>query len=152
MLGAAFVKKLLQNVEFSASGSGDQLTVTAPFWRTDIAIAEDIVEEIGRLRGLDTLPAVMQKKAGLPPSANASLELQQNIRNILASAGAHEVLTYSFVHGNVITKANQDEQRAFGNPIALCPKRRQTVRVVHGFFLRPDAGGEEEGGEEKEFA
>ena len=121
MLGAAFVKKLLQNVEFSASGSGDQLTVTAPFWRTDIAIAEDIVEEIGRLRGLDTLPAVMQKKAGLPPSANVSLELQQNIRNILASAGAHEVLTYSFVHGNVITKANQDEQRAFRLTNAISP-------------------------------
>ena len=48
--------QLLRNVEMRVEVEGDQLTVHAPFWRTDLALREDIVEEVGRLYGFDHLP------------------------------------------------------------------------------------------------
>src|SRR5581483_10204663 len=41
-LDASEIKKLLENVEFKVEGS-NTLRITAPFWRTDIEIPEDIV-------------------------------------------------------------------------------------------------------------
>lgn len=41
------ITDLLENVEFKVMSIGKQLAVKPPFWRTDIEIAEDIVEEVG---------------------------------------------------------------------------------------------------------
>ena len=46
---------ILKNVEFDIEVSSKNLKIKVPFWRTDIHITEDIVEEIGRLYGYDNL-------------------------------------------------------------------------------------------------
>jgi phenylalanyl-tRNA synthetase beta chain len=120
-LSAADMSKLLTNVEFQVEIKGDELTVTAPFWRTDIEIPEDIVEEIGRLNGYDKLPLNLPKRDLAPPHRNAMLDLQSQVRGILAGAGANEVLTYSFVHGNLLEKAGQKPEHAFQLSNALSP-------------------------------
>lgn len=104
---------LLTNVEFTVQLDGDDLIVTAPFWRTDIEIPEDIVEEVGRLYGFDHLPKVLPKRDLTPAAKSHMFELKKRIRNILSSAGASEVLSYSFVHSNLLQKAGQDPARAF---------------------------------------
>lgn len=112
---------LLGNVEFAVSIRGDELTVAAPFWRTDIESPEDIVEEVGRLYGYDQLPLVLPKRDLAPAAKNAQLELKASIRELLAAAGANEVLTYSFIHGNLLDKAGQPRDRAFQLSNALSP-------------------------------
>lgn len=120
-LGSAEIKKLLENVEFRVQTSGDKLTVEAPFWRTDIEIPEDIVEEVGRLYGYDHLPLELPKRDLTPVKANALFDLKIRIREILGAAGANEVLTYSFVHGSLLEKVGQDVKRAFHIKNALSP-------------------------------
>jgi phenylalanyl-tRNA synthetase beta chain len=112
---------LLTNVEFKVESNGDELMVTAPFWRTDIEIAEDVVEEIGRLHGYDKLPLDLPKRDLTPPPRNPMLELKKRIRSVLASAGANEVLTYSFVHGNLLERVGQSREHAFQLSNALSP-------------------------------
>lgn len=111
---------LLENVEFKVD-MGEELTVTAPFWRTDIEIAEDIIEEIGRLYGFNNLPTTLPQRSISPPIPNPLLTLKENIRQTLARAGANEVLTYSFVHGDLIAKAGQDPSHAYKLRNALSP-------------------------------
>lgn len=120
-LSAAEMATLLTNVEFAVTVSGDELTVTAPFWRTDIAIPEDIVEEVGRLYGYDHLPLDLPKRDLTPAPKNQLLAIKQRIRDILSQAGANEVLTYSFVHGNTMDKVGQDREQAFRLSNALSP-------------------------------
>lgn len=112
---------LLRNVEFTVDIQGEDLTVTAPFWRTDIELPEDVVEEVGRLYGFDHLPLELPLRSLQPARKDRSLEVKARIRQTLAQAGANEVLTYSFVHGNLFDKAGQDKSQAFRLANALSP-------------------------------
>ena len=120
-LSPAQIKKLLDNVEFEVSAQAENLSVTAPFWRTDIEIPEDIVEEVGRLYGYDKLPIVLPNRDLAPARIDLVLEFKNRLRDILKSAGANEVLTYSFVHGSLLQKVGQDTQQAYQIANALSP-------------------------------
>jgi phenylalanyl-tRNA synthetase beta chain len=120
-LNADKMKQLLEAVEFDVTVNGEVLTVTAPFWRTDIEQREDVVEEIGRLYGFDHLPLVLPSRVIAPTRKDSLLELKRTIRAQLAKSGANEVLTYSFVHGNLLDKVGQDKSHAFQISNAISP-------------------------------
>jgi len=120
-LSADEVATLLRNVEFKVDLQDDGLTITAPFWRTDIELSEDIVEEVGRLYGFDHLPLELPLRSLEPAHRNRPLEVKARIRQTLSRAGANEVLTYSFVHGNLLDKVGQDKTAAFRLANALSP-------------------------------
>lgn len=115
------IAKLLTNVEFEVTTTGHDISVTAPFWRTDIEIPEDVVEEVGRLHGYDKLPLVLPKRDLTPPPKDSSVELKSWLRQKLASAGANELLTYTFVHGDLLRKTGQDTKHAYSLSNALSP-------------------------------
>ncbi|MDZ7744864.1 MAG: phenylalanine--tRNA ligase subunit beta [Candidatus Saccharibacteria bacterium] len=115
------IAQLLLNVEFDVQINGPTLVVTPPFWRTDIEIPEDVVEEIGRLYGYDKLPLELPKRRISPAVRNSLLELKDQVRHNLSRAGANEVLTYSFVHGDLLDKVGQDKQESFKLSNALSP-------------------------------
>lgn len=112
------IKHLLTNVEIKVA---DSLEIQAPFWRTDIELKEDIVEEVGRLYGFDKLPRQLPNRSMKPARPDALMSLKSAIRQQLAEAGANEVLTYSFVHGNLIDRSGQDRSHAFELTNALSP-------------------------------
>jgi len=116
------VRTLLENVEFVVDVSKQtNLTVSAPFWRTDIELPEDVVEEIGRLYGYDRLPRELPKRTMSPMSRSARIRLKDKIRRSLSVSGANEVLTYSFVHERVLKGAGQNPADAFRIANALSP-------------------------------
>lgn len=122
-LSESEIEQLLRNVQFTSFIPEGESTIsfTSPFWRTDIELPEDIVEEIGRLYGFDKLPRELPKRTALPTKQNQKLQVKQKIRESLARSGANEVLTYSFVHANVLKKADQDIEQAFELSNALSP-------------------------------
>jgi phenylalanyl-tRNA synthetase beta chain len=120
-LDTSEIKKILENVEFKVKLHGEQLNITAPFWRTDIEIPEDIVEEVGRLYGYGKLPVVLPRRDLTPAQIEPELEFKSRLRDILTRAGANEVLTYSFVHGGLLKKVGQDESLAYKISNAISP-------------------------------
>jgi phenylalanyl-tRNA synthetase beta chain len=122
-LTAVQVGNLLRGANFAvfSAGSENILSVTAPFWRTDIELPEDIVEEVGRLYGFDRLPRELPLRSTQPAPRNASRELAETVRRALARAGANEVLTYSFVHARVLEAAGQNPDDAYRLSNALSP-------------------------------
>lgn len=120
-LTADEISQLLKNVEFAVEHHDKELVVQAPFWRTDIEIPEDIVEEVGRLYGYDHLPLELPMRDLTPAPKDPLLEFKRIVRGALRQAGANEVLTYSFVHGNLLDKVGQDKVQAFQVANALSP-------------------------------
>ncbi len=121
-LSAKKITELLENVEFKIiQSAGKQLAISPPFWRTDIEIPEDIVEEVGRLYGYDHLPLELPRRSIKPTKRNEMLDFKTKIRDVLSKAGANEILTYSFVHGDLIDTAGQDRKKAYRLSNALSP-------------------------------
>ncbi len=127
-LGSHLIEKnictLLNNVEIHSHGPENELgyiCLQVPFWRTDLETKEDIVEEIGRLHGFDTVPRQLPMRRIQPARKNPRRELKRVVREALAKAGANEVLSYSFVHERVLKGAGQDPAQAFRLSNALSP-------------------------------
>jgi phenylalanyl-tRNA synthetase beta chain len=75
----------------------DVFTVTPPPYRFDLAIEEDLIEEVARLYGFERIPAH-------PPLARAVMRAQPEsirplhaLRSTMARAGYQELVNYSFV-------------------------------------------------------
>ena len=118
--------RILKNVEIKAHEEPEpntpyQFEVIAPFWRTDLELPEDIVEEVGRLYGFDKLPRQLPMRSIKPAPRNPRRQLKQAIRQSLSRAGANEVLTYSFVHERILKNAEQGPSRAYRLSNALSP-------------------------------
>ena len=115
---------LLRRTNFASHPLEDDpntLLITAPFWRTDIELPEDIVEEVGRLYGFDKLPLELPQRSLKPPAKNVQRETKDAVRRSFVSSGANELLTYSFVNEKVLTRAGQDAGQAFKLGNALSP-------------------------------
>jgi phenylalanyl-tRNA synthetase beta chain len=125
------MKRLLENVEFSVVVNGTNLTVTAPFWRTDVETREDVVEEIGRLHGFDKLSLELPARTIMPARKDELMELKGMVRTALSKAGANEVLTYSFVHGNLLDKVGQKRDQAFQISNAISPDLQYSAWVFY---------------------
>ena len=115
---------LLNNVEIKSHGPEEELDyicIQSPFWRTDLELPEDIVEEVGRLYGFDKLPRELPHRSIKPVPKNPRRELKNAIRQSLSRAGANEILTYSFVHERILKNAEQDVTQAYKLSNALSP-------------------------------
>jgi len=116
--------ELLNSVEIhshSMEKESGYICIQVPFWRTDLELSEDIVEEVGRLYGFDRLPRHLPERSIKPAPKNEHRKLKQRIRQSLSRAGANEVLTYSFVHERVLKNSDQDPSRAYRLSNALSP-------------------------------
>lgn len=115
---------LLNNVEIKSHGPEEELDyicIQSPFWRTDLELPEDIVEEVGRLYGFDKLPRELPHRSIKPSPKNPRRELKNAVRQSLSRAGANEILTYSFVHERILKNAEQDVTQAYKLSNALSP-------------------------------
>ena len=115
---------LLNNVEIKSHGPEEELDyicIQSPFWRTDLELPEDIVEEVGRLYGFDKLPRELPHRSIKSAPKNPRRELKNAVRQSLSRAGANEILTYSFVHERILKNAEQDITQAYKLSNALSP-------------------------------
>ncbi|WP_434137462.1 phenylalanine--tRNA ligase subunit beta [Photobacterium leiognathi] len=81
------------NVETTDAG----WKAVAPAWRFDMAIEEDLVEEVGRIYGYNNIPnqsPVAALSMNLHKEANLPLK---RVRDLLVDRGYQEAITYSFV-------------------------------------------------------
>ena len=85
-------------VRVERAGEGEW-RVTAPSHRWDLAIEEDFIEEVGRVRGYESLPRTLPvQRAGFRPAPESRLP-EIAPKRLLAQRGYQEVITYSFVDG-----------------------------------------------------
>ncbi|MBQ6355418.1 phenylalanine--tRNA ligase subunit beta [Candidatus Saccharibacteria bacterium] len=97
--------------------------VKSPFWRTDIHIKEDIIEEVGRLLGYDNIPLDFAKRPFIGAKEDPLFTLKNRIRDILSDRlAANEVLTYSFVSQKLQETVGEDPEDSYKIVNSISPE------------------------------
>lgn len=97
---------ILNRLGFVVEENNGSLVVTVPTRRTDIFIEEDIIEEIGRIYGIDRIQGKSMILPVVPGTVNKNLRI---VRNKMASLGLSETLSYSLISENDVKKYTLDE-------------------------------------------
>ena len=105
----------------------DRYAVSCPPWRSDIAVADDVVEEIGRILGYDNLPSAPLPGAVPDPDMDPERVLGERIRDVLTSLGLREIITYVTVGEEELasTTGSSDSVR-LRNPMNAARDRMRT--------------------------
>ncbi|OQR61129.1 phenylalanine--tRNA ligase subunit beta [Streptomyces maremycinicus] len=104
--GRESVVRRLQEIGCDVYGQ-DELIVTVPSWRPDLAEANDLAEEVIRLEGYENLPSTLPK----PPSGRGLTHRQRLHRRVgraLAGSGYVEAPNYPFVNEHVFDQLGLD--------------------------------------------
>jgi phenylalanyl-tRNA synthetase beta chain len=105
----AEVRRILERLEFQVMEPEARFfRVSVPSWRAtkDVSIKDDLVEEVGRMVGYDSIPPRAPLVPSRVPAGNPARRFQHEVRNIFVDQGFTEVYNYSFL--------SEDSVRAFG--------------------------------------
>ena len=109
------VRDILERLAFGVrSATPGVLSVTVPSWRAtrDISIKEDLVEEVGRMVGYDSIEPAAPAVPCAPAPRNEERAFHHAVRAMAIAQGFNEVYNYSFV--------SEEQARTFGiDPAAL---------------------------------
>jgi phenylalanyl-tRNA synthetase beta chain len=116
---AGIFRRLGLAAELESDGGEEVFVVTAPSYRFDIAIEEDLIEEVARVYGFERIPANPPSVPAVMSAAPEGRRSLHELRSRLAAAEYQEVVNYSFVEAGWETDlaGNQDPIRLL-NPIA----------------------------------
>jgi phenylalanyl-tRNA synthetase beta chain len=99
ILGVEFsleqITNTLTSLGFGCQKDGPNIKVTAPYWRSDIKLAVDLIEEVARIIGYDQIPTTMLSQPIPRQNPEPVLSLKKEIRRSLVGYGFQEAVTYS---------------------------------------------------------
>jgi len=81
---------------WESAGEGE-LKVTVPYWRNDVNIEEDLVEEVVRTIGYESVPTTMLSSPIPFQQPVPVMGLRDQVKDLLAAAGIQEVINYPLV-------------------------------------------------------
>jgi phenylalanyl-tRNA synthetase beta chain len=153
-LGADFtpeqMKKTLVSLDFDVKPADSGFMVTAPYWRSDINLAEDLVEEIARIIGYDQIPTTMLREPIPRHNPDPIISLKRGVRYSLSGCGFQEVVTYSLTSLELINKLSPKSHPVkplrVANPMTadqeyLRPNLRANLLAALAANRRHEAGG-----------
>ncbi len=126
-LEGAEVRRILESLEFGCRDvNATTFAVQVPSWRAtkDIAMPDDLVEEVGRMIGYDSIPPTPPLVVCAPSYDPPEREFLRTVRRGMVAQGFTEVSNYSFI--------SEEEARRFGFSV------EEHIRV-----LNPIAAGQE---------
>ena len=99
------VLDVFRKLAFGCEVNGDKITVSVPKRRIDISIEEDLIEEVGRIYGVNNIEG---KLPSLPLKQGSYNKTLRNIRNKMIDLGLNETLSYILVNDKEATKYTTD--------------------------------------------
>lgn len=95
------VSAIFKRLGLGVTETSDGWTVNVPGYRFDLAIAEDLIEEVARVYGYNNIPDVAPVAALKMRSFREAEISVQSMKQLLANRGYQEAITYSFVDPKV---------------------------------------------------
>lgn len=134
---------ILTNLGLGVKGQGDKLEVTTSQRRSDLQLWQDIAEEIGRLYGLENIPATLPQGALTQGVRKPHQHMEWQAREILTGCGLYEAVPYSFISPEMAEKSEAEAGVEISNPLtrersimrgSMLPSLLETVahNLAHG--------------------
>lgn len=95
--GQEQVQTVLASLGFDPVVEDDAIQVTVPYWRTDINLEEDLVEEVARIIGYDSIPTTMLSTPIPYHQPSDHLDFRERVKDVLAQAGLQETISYPLI-------------------------------------------------------
>ena len=93
------VERVLGSLGFETRRQGsDEVDAAIPYWRSDIAIEDDLVEEVVRILGYDSVPVAMLSTPIPYQQPDHGRLLADAVKDTLASSGIQEVISYPLIN------------------------------------------------------
>ncbi len=117
------VEDYLQSLGFTLASQGPTLyawNVVIPYWRLDIELEEDVIEEVARMYGYEKIPAETVSESKALQVEDPIFKTISDLRQKLVDSGLTEVQTYSFYSTQVLEALASDKERLVkvANPIS----------------------------------
>ena len=113
LLGTSIEQKdvldVFRRLAFETEVSGDVIKVSVPRRRMDISIKEDLIEEVGRIYGVDNIEGKLPE---MPMKAGSYDKTSREIRNKMVSLGLNETLSYILVNEKEAKRFTKDDAEA----------------------------------------
>jgi phenylalanyl-tRNA synthetase beta chain len=93
------MRRTLERLGFFAAGQGERLKIAVPSWRPDVHGRADIVEELVRIAGVDTVPSTpFPRGADARKPVLTAIQIRtRKAKRALAARGLTEAVTWSFI-------------------------------------------------------
>ena len=91
------ILNVFRKLGFECKVDGNKISVTVPTRRIDISIKEDLIEEVGRIYGVDNIEGKLPK---LPLKTGKYNKTTREIRNKMVGLGLNETMSYILVNEN----------------------------------------------------
>ncbi len=95
------IVSILNRLELKAKKKSAQLIeVSIPYFRTDLTIEEDLIEEVLRIHGYENIPAILPNMAPPKNIQFPYVDFEMTIRNFMTACGYSEQITAPLVQEN----------------------------------------------------
>ena len=115
-------KKVLASLGFKITLiDQNSMRVHIPYWRSDISIEEDLIEELARTTGYDRIPTTFLATSIPQHEKQPERELREKAKDLLVSAGLQEIISYSITaerNLNLTKELEQTEPLRLRNPMS----------------------------------
>ena len=110
------IVEILERLGFKVENEGDKIWATSPTWRGDIEGEHDLIEEVVRMIGFDSIPAASMDKGYFPSQTLTQAQRRAvTVKHELALRGLLETVTWSFTDAKLAKYFRRSE-----NPIEIC--------------------------------
>lgn len=100
----AEVERILRALGLAVENTEDGWRVTPPARRFDLAIEEDLIEEVARIHGYDAIPATLPGGPARVVPAGAEADAEAGLRRQLAARDYLEAINYAFVDAALLAR------------------------------------------------
>jgi len=115
------------------TGSGAEVLATAPYWRSDINLPVDLVEEVARIIGYGEIPTTMLSQPIPRQNPEPIIGLKREVRRVLTGFGFQEIISYSLTSLDLLRRLLPESHSP-----AIVPLRVVNPMTVEQEYLRPN--------------
>jgi len=111
---------IFKSLGFETRGSGNKLKIEIPSFRRDLKYEVDLIEEAARIYGYEKVPSTIPEMVSQISRKTQARTIQDITRELLTASGLYEIITYSLISRNLLSKLRPDNVNVISvaNPLS----------------------------------